>query len=126
MRLHWKSPARGRGVRGFADWVRALGNTNGVYAIRIAGTDEVLYVGESHRDRLYDTLTRHLQNWSGFGSGPSYDPMRVEVAVLVVDDPEQAIALQYGLIQELQPLDNQKDGRSIFMRTDAPDDEVPF
>ncbi len=128
MRLVWQSPARGRGVRGFADWVRALNGENGVYLVRMAGTDEVLYIGESHRNRLYDTLTRHLQNWNGFGSGPSYHPERVEVAALVTDDPEDTIALQYELIQQYQPADNYKDGRSIFMRVDEqPDeDEVPF
>jgi hypothetical protein len=127
MRLVWRSPARGRGLRGFADWVRALVDENGVYLVREVGSDEVLYIGESHTGRLYDTLTRHLQNWNGFGSGPSYHPDYVEVAVLVVEDPEDAIALQYELIQEHQPADNQKDGRSIFMRVDAPDEEeVPF
>lgn len=128
MRLVWQSPSRGRGQRGFADWVRALVDENGVYLIRLTGTDEVLYIGESHRGRLYDTMTRHLQNWNGFGSGPSYHPERVDVAVLVVEDPEDAIRLQYELIMQYQPVDNQKDGRSIFMRVDAePDEEeVPF
>lgn len=130
MRLTWQSPTRGRGQRGFADWVRALDGHNGVYLLRAAGTDEVIYIGESHSGRLYDTMTRHLQNWDGFGSGPSYVPANVEVAVLLVEDPEEAIALQYELIQRYQPEDNYKDGRSAFMRRaelpDEDEDEVPF
>jgi hypothetical protein len=131
LRLVWRSPARDDGGRGYADWVRALRRgRSGVYLIRHFETHEVLYIGESHRDRLYDTLTRHLQSWSGFGSGPTYYPGRVQVAV-VETEPEEAPYLQFELIQQFQPADNVQDGRSLFMPgydhpEETADDEVPF
>jgi hypothetical protein len=48
----------------YPDWVRALDGKSGVYVIKQIqrdGSEEVVYVGESHSGRLYDTLTRHLQ-----------------------------------------------------------------
>ena len=113
MELAFHSPIRDDGRRGFPDWLRALRGENGVYLIRHADTAEVLYIGESHRNRLYETLTRHLQSWSGFGSGPSYAPDVVEIAVLLTD-ADTATLQQFALIQELQPVDNVQDGRSLF------------
>lgn len=90
----------------FAEWVRALRGVSGVYVIRdLSGT--VLYVGESHRDKLYETLTRHLQAWSGRTAGPTYHRERVEVAVAVVPRAE-ALVLQDALIVALQPEDNRR------------------
>ena len=64
-RLRWQSPVAVEG-RGLADWLRDLrGGLNGVYLIRDARTREMLYVGESHTGRLYETLTRHLYSWNG-------------------------------------------------------------
>jgi len=48
----------------YPDWVRALAGKSGVYVIREItndGSPQVVYVGESHTDRLYNTLTRHFQ-----------------------------------------------------------------
>jgi hypothetical protein len=50
----------------YPDWVRALRGKSGVYLIRERqrdGTNPVVYIGESHAGRLYQTLTRHFQTW---------------------------------------------------------------
>jgi len=51
------------GERGedYPEWLRNLRGSSGVYVIRDARTSEVLYVGESHSGRVYETLTRHFQ-----------------------------------------------------------------
>ena len=79
----------------------------GVYLIRDVGSREIVYVGESHTGRLYETLTRHLYAWNGKGSGPSYSPSLVELAVIVAETPlDDPVADQYALIQEHEPRDN--------------------
>ena len=48
----------------YPDWVRALRGKSGVYLIRERqrdGSNPVVYIGESHAGRLYQTLTRHFQ-----------------------------------------------------------------
>ena len=105
-RLKWRSPVSPDGG-GFADWLSALRSQghSGVYLIRDARTREVVYVGESHTGRLYETLTRHLYAWNGKGSGPSYHPEVVEVAVIVAETPlDDPVADQYALIQELEEI----------------------
>jgi len=49
----------GRSGDPYPAWVRRLKGKSGVYVIRRDG--EPLYVGESHSNRLYETLTRHFQ-----------------------------------------------------------------
>lgn len=54
------------GERGepYPDWLRAIKGESGVYVIRERQRDAepvVVYVGESHSGRLYETLTRHFQ-----------------------------------------------------------------
>src|SRR5262245_12003108 len=47
-------------------WIDELRGKSGVYVIREIqrdGSSEVVYVGESHSGRLYETLTRHFQAW---------------------------------------------------------------
>lgn len=56
------------GTRGdpYPDWVRDLRGKSGVYVIRERtgdGDAEIVYVGESHSSKLYETLTRHFQEW---------------------------------------------------------------
>ncbi len=122
MWLHWRSPVAPNGRRGFADWLRALRvdtdhGLNGVYLIRDASTHEMLYIGESHTARLYETLTRHLYSWNGKGSGPSYHPSLVEIAVIVAETPlDEPVADQYALIQEHHPRDNDMDGHTLWFR----------
>lgn len=79
----------------FPDWI------DGVYAIRDKRTKKILYVGESHSQRLYDTLRRHLTptKWTG----PTYPRRRVQVAYRASSDPERDEA---NLIAHYQPPDN--------------------
>jgi len=51
------------GTRGedYPEWLRNLRGKSGVYVIRDAQSGEILYVGESHSDRIFETLTRHFQ-----------------------------------------------------------------
>jgi hypothetical protein len=88
----------------FPDWVRALRGRSGVYAIRDRQSGAVLYVGESHTDRLYETMTRHVQRW-GLEEAHTYQRGRVEVAVRL-SDASEAQELQRAYICELQPRDN--------------------
>ncbi len=117
-RFKWRSPLAEDGS-GFADWLRALRGRalNGVYLIRDAGSHEIVYIGESHTGRLYETLTRHLYNWNGRGSGPSYPPALIEVAVIVAETPlDDPVADQSALIQEHEPRDNVMDGHTLWWR----------
>jgi hypothetical protein len=106
------------GERGepYPDWLRALRGESGVYVIRERGT--VVYVGESHTGRIYETLTRHFQTWrrwkrwwdgqygEGHDPGLTYDRASVEVAVRVTEHGDPAIDEEAALIRELAPRDN--------------------
>ena len=110
------------GARGehYPEWVRALVGKSGVYVIREIGDDgtsDVVYVGASSTDRLYNTLTRHFQvwrRWKGFWRGQygeghdpglTYDRSRVEVAARVTS-PVDALDEEARLIRRLRPRDN--------------------
>jgi hypothetical protein len=112
----------GRTGERYPAWLRALRGKSGVYIIRERqrdGTNPIVYVGESHANRLYQTLTRHFQTWrrhKKFWSGQytgsqSHDPgltyrrARCTVAVRVLS-PERAIAEEARLIARLRPRDN--------------------
>ena len=113
-RKKWRSPV---GLDGRCDpWISSTTDgQSGVYLIRDARTHEVLYIGESHTQRLYQTLTRHFYFWNGRGAGPSYHPGLVEVAVIVASTPlDSPVEDQYALIQKLKPRDNVMDGRWLF------------
>lgn len=115
MRLRWRSPIEVDGA--LADWIYELRGHNGVYLIRERVSREIVYVGESHSSRLFETMTRHLYAWNGRGSGPSYDPRLVEVAVLVAETPlDNPVADQYALIQKYEPRDNVMDGHTLWWR----------
>lgn len=98
----------------------ATHRASGIYAV----TDQagkVLYVGESHSGRLYDTITRHFRDWSidpkndALGrrrGGTTYDRHRVRVC-FVVTEPGTAQALQYAEIERLRPRDNSIDGKAV-------------
>jgi hypothetical protein len=117
------------GKRGepYPGWVRDLKGKSGVYVIREGG--QVVYVGESHANRLYDTLTRHFQTWrrwkgfwkgqyaEGHDPGLTYDRHKVDVAVRTTS-PEQALHEEVRLIQRLKPRDN--------LLGQAELDDVPF
>jgi hypothetical protein len=115
----------------YPDWVRALKGRSGVYVIRELardGSTEIVYVGESHTNRLYETLTRHFQTWrrwkgywkgqyaEGHDPGLTYDRARVEVATRITS-PSAALDEEARLILRLQPRDNLRG---------QPEDEVPF
>jgi hypothetical protein len=125
---------RAVGERGepYPDWVRALAGKSGVYVIREiddGGSPEVVYVGESHTDRLYNTLTRHFQTWrrwkgfwrgqygEGHDPGLTYERSRVEVAARITS-PSDALEEEARLIRRLRPRDN------LLGQPDV--DEVPF
>lgn len=117
-RLKWRSPLSPDG-NAFADWLSELrgAGLNGVYLIRDAGNREIVYIGESHTGRLYETLSRHLYAWNGRGSGPSYHPSFVEIAVIVAETPlDDPVADQYALIQKHEPRDNIMDGHTLWWR----------
>jgi hypothetical protein len=122
----------------YPDWVRALRGKSGVYLIRERqrdGSNPVVYIGESHTSRLYQTLTRHFQTWrrhKKFWSGQytgsqSHDPgltyprARCTVAVRVLS-PDRAMTEEARLIARLRPRDN-----LLYQPNDIADEEaVPF
>jgi hypothetical protein len=107
----WRSIGR---YRALADWVRALRGKSGVYLIRSVPsilnlyTSSVLYIGESHTAKLYETLTRHFQHWEGRTSGPTFAHSQVEVRVIVTK-PARAVELQDKLICRYKPERNRTD-----------------
>lgn len=122
----------------YAEWVRDLVGESGIYVIRSSQTGAIKYVGESHSGKLYQTLTRHFQQWNdrhevnamgGRRGGPVYDRSRVDVAA-VLCAPGEAVTLQYALIQELGPVDNIVTGDAGLDVSDGADEdgdeEIPF
>lgn len=94
----------------FARWVRNLRRKSGVYVIRARGfvtgkPRKVLYVGESHSGKLYETLTRHFQSWEGPQEHTSYDRSKVCVSVKITTRGK-AIEFQDKAILRLDPRDN--------------------
>jgi len=128
----------GRSGERYPDWLRALRGKSGVYIIREQqrdGSNPVVYIGESHADRLYHTLTRHFQTWrrhKKFWSGQytgsqSHDPgltyqrARCTVAVRVLP-ADRALREEARLIARLRPRDN-----LVGQPAEVADDEaVPF
>ncbi len=113
-------PVGGPGER-YPEWVRALRGRSGVYVIRERADDSdgeapIVYVGQSQTGRLYETMTRHLQEWSrrkGFWRGQfsandpgvTYPRDSVDVAVLITT-PSRALDEESRLIRKLRPRDN--------------------
>lgn len=115
----------------YPDWLRKLRGKCGVYAIRERARSRLLglvqvpavvvYVGESHTGRLYQTLTRHFQGWNRgkdpkwYGGkyvprqtdpGHTYDRRIVEVRIRVARTPTHAMELQDEWLRALVPRDN--------------------
>ncbi len=88
-------------------WIRELGRRDGVYFIRERISGEIVYIGESHSQRLYATLTRHFQLWSNDHNtaGATYERSDVLVAVVLVPEAH-AMYLQNELICIFDPRDN--------------------
>lgn len=87
----------------YPSWVAALKGRSGVYVLKEGST--IRYVGESHTDRLYETLTRHLQQWR-LPSSKSYRRGDMSAAVLVLTNGDEAPGIQAHYICELSPTDN--------------------
>jgi hypothetical protein len=115
--LHFR-PVGERGDA-YPAWVTALRGLSGAYVIRAPGTSgerEIVYVGSSSADRLYETLTRHLQvwrRWQGYGRdyGEGHDPgltynRDTAEAAVVVTPRAQALDMETHLIETLRPRDN--------------------
>lgn len=102
MARSWRSIGRSGS---FPEWLRDLADRSGVYAIRSASSGEVLYVGESHTDRLYGTITRHFQNWEGYTAGTTYQRGSIELAV-ETSSRDAAARKQLDWIDDLKPRDN--------------------
>lgn len=124
---------RAVGERGdpYPDWVQDLRGRSGVYVIRERqsdGSSPIVYVGESHTDRLHETLTRHFQSWrrykgfwrgqyaEGHDPGLTYDRDAVDAAV-VTTPADRAHEMESRFIQHLRPRDN---------LLGQPEEEVPF
>ena len=112
--------------KAFADWVGGLRGKSGVYAIRWNGgwlsDPGVVYVGESHTGRLYETFSRHFQRWDGPQGRTSWPRGECEAFALVLDtDAGGILEKQARLIADLEPSQN---------RYDLPDESagegVPF
>ena len=108
----------------YPDWIRGLDGRNGVYLIRLRDSGEIAYIGESHTERLYGTLTRHFQRWSPKynTAGPTYDRSDVDVAVVLVPKTH-AQYLQNELICALNPQDNRLVCGEISTNEEYPYDE---
>lgn len=127
---------RGIGAAGrYPGWLRLLREASGAYVIRRAADRRIVYVGESHSDRLYATITRHFQTWrrlNGYRRDTPNDPgvwyprAESEVAV-VVTDPDAARPLQDDLIRRLEPEDNVigHPGAGVEREPGVDDDDVP-
>ena len=114
MSLEYRPVKEGRAV---ADWVKALKNKSGVYLIRERGfMGNVLYAGESHSGRLYSTLLRHFQRWTGPTAGPTFPVSKVEVAVIRTP-AAKANELQNAVIAEYRPKLNVAEKPKGFLET---------
>ena len=120
-------PVGGSGA--YPQWVRDLKGEAGVYLIRDLDTRELLYIGSS-AGRLYDTLTRHFQQWrrwkgfwkgqygEGHDPGLTYDRGAVEVAIRLTK-PDDSLDEESRLISRLRPRDN-------LIGQPIEDEAVPF
>ena len=100
MNLEFRAVKEGRTI---AEWVKALKGKSGVYIIRerrLMGA--IVYVGESHTDRLATTLLRHFQHWTGPTAGPTFPVSKVEVATIKTR-AANAVEMQNAIIAEYAP-----------------------
>ena len=98
-------------------------NASGVYVLRDRSSGSVVYVGESHTDRLYRTLLRHFHDSSGKFAAMSewvhHAPGRLEV--LVFETPKnEALEAEQEAIMYYEPLVNK-----LGASSEEPED-VPF
>jgi hypothetical protein len=109
----------GRRGEPYPEWVADLRGRSGAYVIRAPGASgerEIVYAGSSGADRLYETLTRHLQlwrRWQGHGRdyGEGHDPGMTYArdtaeAAVILTPRKDALELEMQLIETLRPRDN--------------------
>ncbi len=86
------------------------GMINGCYAIRDAKTQAVLYVGESHSNRLRKAMINHMSPWYDQGHPREfYDRRDVQLAWYAVPGDRAAVLECEGwLIRHYCPRDNTK------------------
>jgi len=115
---------------------------SGVYGIRLRTTGAVLYIGESHSDCLYQTLTRHLQKPHVDGRLRYFcvDRSSVEVDWTIMENKPEIMWLEAYLMAFYEPVGNGDRAGWISWDTAesfahfqedepddvAPTDEVPF
>jgi hypothetical protein len=109
------------------EWLRAYKSACGVYAIKESG--KAVYVGSS-RKRLYDTVTRHFQQWKRKKNwwkglhGAHHDPgivyqrKKCQIAVYTAACGDET-SEEARLIDRLKPRDN------LVEHPDG-EEEVPF
>jgi hypothetical protein len=112
MKLLWRSI--GSAGDPWPAWLRALRGKCGAYAIKSSG--RIVYVGSS-KARLYDTVTRHFQQWkrqkrwwkgaygAGHDPGVTYERGRCEVAIMTCACGDH-LGLETMWIETLRPRDN--------------------
>lgn len=114
-------------------WIRDLKGKSGVYAIKDHGCDgAVAYVGSSTKGRLYDTITRHFQQWArkkqwwkgmrGAGHDPGLTYKRATSCIAIqITSSDKAKLGEAKMIQRLKPKDN------LVERPDGGDEDIiPF
>lgn len=101
----WRRVLDPKNPKRYAAWLRKLRNKNGAYAFRDVDGG-VLYVGESHSKKLYGTITRHFQHWTGPTAGIKSDPRFIECRVKVTRFGRTAVNLQNLWIKRYDPLLN--------------------
>ena len=114
------------------DFVQSVKRDSGIYAIRDKATHRVLYVGSSG-GRLYDTITRHFQQWkrdkkwwsglrgggaTGHDPGVTYARGRCELAIMTCRKGDH-LAYEAYFIDTLKPRDN-------LVKDPAGEKPVPF
>jgi hypothetical protein len=107
----------GRPGAPYPAWVQATKGRNGVYAIRHGA--ELVYVGESHSDRLYETLTRHFQRWTCDDQRCNTYPRSAVTVSVITTSAAEAPTLQAHTILEREPRDN------VYETEESPTD-APF
>lgn len=126
-----KYRAIGKSGERWPEWLRELDGKSGVYLIKEG--NRLVYVGESHKGRLYTTITRHFQRWrrrkgwfrgwfvkEKHDPGLTYERGACSIAFEIVRK-DRAPERQYALIQKLKPRDNLVDGDGV-----PEEEEVPF
>lgn len=100
----------------YPEWLQRARGASGVYVIRERG-GSVVYVGRSSAGKLFETVTRHLQQWrrykgywrgqyaEGHDPGLTYERGSVEVAIRITS-PSEALDEEARLIRRLRPRDN--------------------